>query len=192
MLYLGLISRARPSESAAMSVPLGRSEMAQRRTVVALLLIFAMFALASSANAGLLANGGSNIADAFTPPNGTIVADTGVLNWAAATMTGTYREYVVRETSSPANVPCAPNFGCLDFIIRVTNNATSADAIGRIVAANFGGSFLIDAGYEVQVPPTGTAPLTVDRSIDGRVIGFNFSPGVTPGTQTALLEIQTN
>jgi hypothetical protein len=167
----------------------GGPEMAKRRIVVGLSLILATFALATPAHAGLLAAGSSNAADAFIAPIGTLVADTGVVNWAALTMNGTYQMQVIRETASPFNLPCGVA-GCLDFLIRVTNSATSADAIARVTAANFGGPLLIDAGY--VVPATGTAPLTVDRSINGNVIGFNFLGGVAKGTQTALLEIQTN
>src|SRR5438105_1421882 len=172
-----------------MSVPRGRTEMLKRPMAAAVALILATFALAGSASAGLLAPGASTAPDTFLPPSGTIVADTGVLAWSSATMSGTFQEYVVRETGTPLNLPCGGSSGCLDFIIQVTMASTSPDSATRITSGSYAG-FLVDAGY--QVPTTNRIPLTADRSLNGNVVGFNFLPAVAPGTSTAILEIQTN
>src|SRR5580698_7946928 len=94
--------------------------------------------------------------------------------------------------SDPSNTFCA---GCLDFFVLVESNSTSTDDIERITLASFG-SFLTNVGYSVGKgsPSGGVDPGSVDRSASGSVVGFNFTslPGVAPGQETAVLEIQTN
>jgi hypothetical protein len=39
---------------------------------------------------------------------------------------------------------------------------------------------------------TNSPPSTVDRSVTGAIIGFNYANGVAGGTKSAILEIKTN
>jgi len=130
-----------------------------------------------------------------TPTTGPYLANTGIQPWTAtnslgqATILGEYDATVYKD---PDNVFCA---GCLDFFVIVESSTASTDAIERITLANFG-NFLTDVGYSTGAgsPPSGVDPVTVDRSGNGNVIGFNFSTitGVPPGGETQVLEIQTN
>ena len=150
------------------------------------------------AHATILSPGGSSpvAASAFgTPVTGPFLASTGLQPFTATnslgqtTITG---EYAATVYADPSNSFCA---GCLDFFVVVESNTTSTDDIERITLANFG-SFLTNVGYSIGPgsPPSGIDPATVDRSSTGNVIGFNFSnlPGVPPGDETSVLEIQTN
>jgi hypothetical protein len=135
-------------------------------------------------------------ASAFsTQVNGPFLASTGFQNFKATnslgqtTITGEYEAMVYSDAK---NVFCA---GCLDFFVVVESNSTSTDDIERITEAAFG-SFLTDVGYSTGKGSIsgGIDPATVDRSTNGNVIGFNFSnlPGVAPGQETQVLEIETN
>jgi hypothetical protein len=66
-----------------------------------------------------------------------------------------------------------------------------ADPIERITAGSFIG-YSVDAGVVTSSP--GFAPLTVDRSANGGVVGFNYQNAANlTGTQsTQLLVIETN
>lgn len=71
----------------------------------------------------------------------------------------------------------------------------------RFTMASFAG-FMVDVGYDANLCifhafplcPSTKFPTTVDRSLDGGVIGFNFvgSNTVIPGDNTAALVIETN
>jgi hypothetical protein len=142
--------------------------------------LLAIALLASLANASVLSNGNS-----ITPsplfPTGTQVAWTsGTI--ATATFTTTYQQWVYAD---PNNTWCA---GCLDFVYQFTN--AGGDANERYSMYNFAG-FLVDVGTK---PFGGHDPLTIDRSLDGPVIGFNFpaSDEIMPGQTTPLLVIETN
>jgi LPXTG-motif cell wall-anchored protein len=130
-----------------------------------------------------------------TAVTGPFLADTGLLNYKATnalgqtTISGKYEAMVY---SDPSNNFCK---GCLDFFVIVESNSSSIDDIERITLASFG-KFLTDVGYSIGAgsPPSGVDPATVDRSANGKVVGFNFSalPGVAPGQETQVLEIETN
>ena len=86
----------------------------------------------------------------------------------------------------PNNTFCA---GCLDFVYQFTNNGP--DVLERFTMYNFAG-FQVDAGYD---PNSGLhAPVTVNRSQNGTVIGFNYpgSDQVSPSETTPLLLIETD
>ncbi|HUO28117.1 MAG TPA: PEP-CTERM sorting domain-containing protein [Bryobacteraceae bacterium] len=132
--------------------------------------------------------------DFTTPVTGPFLADTGVQAYTTtnslgqSTITGDYRAMVYADAS---NVFCT---GCLDFFVLVTSNASSLDDIERITLASFS-SYETDVGYSTGSGSVlGTAPETVDRSTGGAVIGFNFAvpTGVAPGSETEVLEIETN
>ena len=150
------------------------------------------------AHATVLSPGGSSPVppSAFgTPAAGPFLANTGLEDFTATnslgqtTITGEYQAMVYAD---PGNNFCA---GCLDFFVFVESNTTSLDDIERITLAAFG-QYQTDVGYSTGPGsiPGGVAPATVDRSSNGNVIGFNFSnlPGVPPGGESAMLEIQTN
>jgi hypothetical protein len=134
--------------------------------------------------------------DVFTTPGGgPFLASTGTLPFVAenalgqVTISGTYSAEVYAD---PNNVFCA---GCLDFLFEITSSATSTDGIARITDTSFS-SYLTDVGYSTGTGsvPGGIYPVTVDRSSNGAVIGFNFElpAGVAPGDSTEILEIETN
>lgn len=130
---------------------------------------------------------------------GTIVAVTGWTNWSYSTTTGTtsglYDQWVVTgDTSNP--------FGANDVAIftAVQVNAGSADALDRITESNFGNYFSTAVGYDntSYVSFNNTYPYvdpnSVDRSLNGDIVGFNWTVGnpIAPGTWSAVLVIYTN
>jgi hypothetical protein len=133
-----------------------------------------------------------------TPTSGPFLANTGVQTFTATNSLGKTTilgEYDATVYKDPDNTFCA---GCLDFFVFVESSASSTDAIERITLASFG-SFQTDVGYSTgkggpSVGPSTVDPSTVDRSSNGSVVGFNFAEptGVPPGSETAVLEIQTN
>jgi hypothetical protein len=111
---------------------------------------------------------------------------------STASFTLPYTEYVF---SDPGNVFCA---GCLDFLVKISNNAGSANAVRRVTITPFNAS-QTDVGINIVtgapgVPVVvGVTPGTVDRDNTGGVIGFNYVGGVfAPGTASVLLEVQTD
>ena len=93
--------------------------------------------------------------------------------------------YTQSVYSDPGNTWCA---GCLDFVYQFTNDG--GDANERFSMYNFAG-FLIDVGTN----PFGSHdPFTIDRSLGGSVIGYNFpaADGISPGMTTPMLVIETN
>lgn len=100
----------------------------------------------------------------------------------------------------PSNTFC---INCLDFVYQVSNNANSADGIGRVTAVSFTG-FSTDVGFSPTAPGSGgggsfvngtDAPGLVDRNT-ADVVGFQFSSSPTaaiaPGSTSNLLIIETN
>ena len=87
--------------------------------------------------------------------------------------------------ADPFNTWCA---GCLDFVYEFTN--LGGDANERFSMFNFAG-FNIDVGTN----PFGMHdPTTIDRSLGGLVIGFNYPAAdqISPGQSTPLLVIETD
>jgi hypothetical protein len=90
--------------------------------------------------------------------------------------------------SDPGNTWCA---GCLDFVYQFTN--LGPDILARFTMYDFGHGW----GWNLNVGtnPFGFHdPITIDRSMDGMVVGFNYTPGdeILPGETTPLLVIETN
>ena len=157
-----------------------RKKISKTNLPLALVCALAIALLAPLANASVLGNGTS------TPPSplfptGTLVATTsGTIT--TPTFTTTYTQWVFAD---PTNSWCS---GCLDFVYQFTN--TGGDSNERFSMYNFGG-FLADVGTN----PFGIHdPTTIDRSVAGPVIGFNFpaSDEISPGQTTPLLVIETN
>jgi hypothetical protein len=148
------------------------------------------------AAASLLTPGLSDPPDIFTLSALTLVASTsGSLN--SATFTANYVDNVYRD---PANVFAA---GDLDFVIRVQDTGAVVPFSGdieHVTNASYTG-FATDVGYNLTSLPgltSGTAmPFTVDRSVGGDVISWDFVNAggfdtLTPGVTTALLVVETN
>ena len=121
----------------------------------------------------------------------TLAADTGVLPMSSnlsPDFTGTIHEQVWRDTANTFGS------GDLTWLITVTNNPHpppfpgSINDIERLTASDFTG-FQTDVGFRSGA--AGVDPFTVDRVNPG-VIGFNFGPGLLPGQDSTILEIQTN
>jgi hypothetical protein len=148
--------------------------------------------VASPARANVLNPGDTGTApDAFSSAIlGTTVVGptvvTGSGNVGGEYMNVSVTESVVRDTVN----------GGLDFVYQVTNNSNVATPPGydqaiieRITVSRFGGQYT-DVGY---ITGTGQVPSTVDRSTNGRIIGFNYSGAnaVQPGGTTAELVVRT-
>lgn len=162
--------------------------MNKRTWMSALATVVMLVGVVPRASATLLAPGGGPIApDVFAvSPGGTLLANTTVLPYTTSVYTGTYQSSVY---SDPLNLVCA---GCLDFVYTFSNDASSADSIHRATVAVFSG-FTTDVGYDNN--SLGVAPTTVDRSLSGSVIGFNFpdpTGNVGPGQKSRTLVVYTN
>jgi hypothetical protein len=140
--------------------------------------------MASLASATVLTPGSAGAPDPFSNAGWTLLATTGSQALSSGTFTANATSWVYSDS---ANTFCA---GCLDFVYMVTRTG-GADPIERITAGSFTG-YSVDAGVVTSSP--GFAPLTVDRSASGSVIGFNYQNAANlTGTQsTQLLVIETN
>jgi len=151
-----------------------------RQVGVTLLCLLALSLFTPLAYANALGNGSSTFPTPLVP-TGTLKA-----TWSGTitipTFTTTYTQWVYAD---PGNTWCA---GCLDFVYQFTN--VGGDANERFSMYDFAG-FLLDVGnssFGVH------DPTTIDRSISGQTIGFNFpgSDQISPGQTTPLLVIETN
>ncbi len=152
--------------------------------------------VASPGRASNIAPGGSGPPDSLVQGGFTFLTSTGILNWTATG--GRANGTAVSEVNSdPANVFCA---GCLDFLYAVGNDSTSLDSMQRVTASLFAG-FLTDVGvtpsrgcFGSQGIFPGNAPISVDRSIDGNTVGWNWAigAGIDPGYCGPVLIIETN
>jgi hypothetical protein len=161
-------------------------------TALALCLVFA-----TAASATPVLNGGTVPGAPLIPlspayPGGPFLADTMIQSFTTPSglLSGTTREVVFTDTVT----------GGLDFVYAISNNfpPASVDGLVRSTLANFTG-FTTDVGYDPTTVPnllglTGTIlPTTIDRSLGGDTIGFNFGLiGFPPGTSTFNLVIETN
>jgi len=140
--------------------------------------------MASLASATVLTPGSAGAPDPFSNAGWTLLATTGSQALSSGTFTANATSWVYSDS---ANSFCA---GCLDFVYLVTRTGGD-DPIERITASSFAG-YSVDAGVVTSSP--GFTPLSVDRSANGAVIGFNYQNAANlTGTQsTQLLVIQTN
>ena len=149
--------------------------------LVCLLAVALLVPLAPPAHANALGNGLS-VPPSPLFPSGTLQASIIGGTITTPTFTVSYSEWVYAD---PGNTWCK---GCLDFVYQFTNNG--GDSNERFSMYNFAG-FLVDVGTN----PFGMHdPTTIDRSLNGPVIGFNFpaSDEIAPGQTTPLLVIETN
>jgi hypothetical protein len=140
--------------------------------------------MASLASATVLTPGSSGAPDPFSNAGWTLLATTGSQALSSGTFTANATSWVYSDS---ANTFCA---GCLDFVYMVTRTG-GIEPIERMTASSFAG-YSVDAGVVTSSP--GFAPLTVDRTGDGGVIGFNYrnAANLTGTESTQLLVIQTN
>ena len=121
-------------------------------------------------------------------PGGALLASTGPVPFASATLAGTLTSEVwAADPSNPFGL------GAYTFTYRISN--TGLDAIHRMTVSDFA-PFLTDVSFSIVAPP-GLPPTYADRSTPD-VIGFSFAgaplgPGVIlPGMTSALLIVQTS
>ena len=155
-----------------------------KRLLLAASATFAILAAAPAAQAIVLAPGDSGSPDLLNLGAGsTQVANTGVLSFSNSAFSGTIDELVFEDTANTFGS------GDLTWIIQVTNDASSSDAIARVTAGNFA-TFLTDVGDNGDA----NAPSLVDRDTPGHTIGFSFASlgGLLAGETSDLLTIDTN
>ncbi len=156
--------------------------------------IFLAFGLAitlPSAYATTLAPGQTAAPDVFTNATSTytfLASISGTINPVPGTsFNATYVEEVAKD---PNNTFCA---NCITFLIGMNNKGPGI--VERVSTSAFD-NFLTDAGVNTAMSSTGAvAPTSVDRSINGNVVGFNFIPpgqAVSGAQNSMVLEIMTN
>jgi PEP-CTERM motif len=116
-------------------------------------------------------------------PVGTQIADTGVLAFANAPVSGTIREVVIRDTAT----------GFLDFEYAIHN---TGDIIEHSSTFDYTG-FITDVGYSSSTinllgDLSSIVPLTVDRSPSGGTVSFDFGLPFAAGLDSFNLVIETN
>ncbi len=147
-----------------------------------------LLGIASPGMATILLPGDPNTypPDIFAFPGGTMVGDTGIRDYAGQTFSGQYREEVWSDPGTPF---CS---GCVTFIFQFSNTGPGTlgemESITRATIGNFTG-WQTDAGY--VDPSVGIAPISVDRK-QASTIGFNFSPLIAMGNQSAILVVATD
>ena len=167
-------------------------------------LAVALFVCLGSVQAAFVPPGTTPTAPDFplvVTPGSTLLATTGLTTVSTTlggdTLTVTYFENVYAD----AALTCP---GCLDFVIMASNTgAAGTDVIDRITTGNFrplqglldvdmGHNIVVDGLAPLPIPPA-VAPDSVDRTLNGATLGFNFSVlgGVKPGMSTDYLIIKT-
>jgi hypothetical protein len=145
-------------------------------------LVLLAFSLALPlAHAAILGNGDTGPPSFLTPTGTLLISVSG--NITTPTFSTDYTQWVY---SDPGNTFCS---GCLDFVYIFTNHGP--DVNERYTMSDFDG-FRVDAGFDPSTP--GNAPLTVNRSTSGSVVGFNYTgiDTVDPGQTTPVLVIETD
>jgi hypothetical protein len=156
--------------------------MIARRIKPILLAAVATAALGTAASATPLPPGGSVIAPPpdVLPGGSTLLADTGLNPFIGKNalnqvlFTGEYEQWVYSDSVT----------GDLDFVTRVTNDPTSADAVDAVSLTDYAG-FTTDVAWLPASPGT-VIPLIEDRQASGDTIDFTYTgptgqimPGVT-------------
>jgi hypothetical protein len=158
-----------------------------RRLILGLVASLGVLALASAAQATLLAPGTSTAGVAIADTRGALLADTGVKPFSFPGTSGTVEEWVYRDTVT----------GNLDFVYQASVGGSSG-LLEKVTGASYA-KFTTDVGYIAVA--SGVAPATVSRSSlgadNGAVVSFNFPDGSATGAilhgQTSdLLVIKTN
>jgi len=144
--------------------------------------------LSSSAMATLLAPGGTVVPSATGSPAGAaLVVSSGAQPFSSvdgSSFSGTLRtEVYTNDAGNPFGL------SSLTFTYLLTN--AGPDALERLVTINFQG---YNTDVSVNGVVTGSVPIAVDRSANGRVVGWDWTggPGVPGGGNSTLLVIHTN
>ena len=169
-----------------------------RKTLMIVLGMVLLVGLSTTAQASIVSlppGGTISSPDVFATCCGTLLAS------ASQTVNnGSGLNFTVNSAvfADPSNMACA---GCLDFVFQVSNSASSTDSIYRLTASNFG-TFTAFPGYLSSGGSLGApfvngnaAPLSIDRSVAGNIIGFGFFSNVSvlpPGSTSKVLVIETN
>lgn len=162
-------------------------------SAVAVSLVFAMTAHATTLVPGDLLNAPPTVFDTLSGNAGTLVnASTGTIT--TSSFTATIRQAVFNP--GIANT--------LDYYFQVVNGAGSSDAIGRVTDRSFGtfatNVFLrtdnAGGGGAAGFTASSIAPIAIDRDISGQTVGWNFAKGVTPalgpGATSEILVVRVN
>jgi len=154
----------------------------ESRTARVVLALLAFAIAVPLVHANIIGPGQSGPPDPLNAGGTQMAFTTGTMT--TPTWSATYSAWVY---SDPGNTFCN---GCLDFLYQFTNNANSQDVLERFTGFSYAG-FLTDVGF---VPATGPAPISVDRSTTGAVVGFNYTGAnnILPGQTTAMLVVETN
>ncbi len=159
----------------------------------ALILSSIFWVLAAPVSATVLSPGSGASPDVFGSIPGPLL-DKITLTLPTTGGSASYTAEVVKGTDSSA--VCLGG-GCLDFIVQISNSATSSFALGRVVEDDFTG-FLTDVGYiartgaagDLSSPTGGIQPSAVDRGPPGNAIGFDLD--ITPGSTSDILVTETD
>jgi hypothetical protein len=120
-----------------------------------------------------------------SPVGGSVLFNTGPVPFTAGTFSGTLTSTAISGDSSNP-------WGGLTFTYEIDNFSASGDEIARMTVSSFG-LFVTDASYNSTTPVGGLAPMSITRSANGAVLGFNFLvPSLAPGSSSALLVVQTD
>ncbi len=148
------------------------------RLVALVAFLLAMASLAPRAQASVLENGGIVPPSPLFPGGMQVATISGTIT--NLTVSASYTQWVYTD---PNNTWC---FNCLDFVYQFTNNGVPDNK--RYEMSSFAG-FRTDVGTD----PFGVNdPISIDRSVNGALIGFNYDQGVPPGVTTPLLVIETD
>lgn len=177
--------------------------MIRMKSTALVALAGAVLAFVTAAHGALLPVGGAMLTPAEPDPTGGVVVGFLVQPFSTGPNVGQYSGILTTtvikdDPSNPyANIGNAnPALHGLTFVYQLTNNAVSANPLGRMTNIDFT-TFLTDVSYQPGaglLPPTST-----DRSTSGGVtIGWSFTGlpfglgKITPGTTTTPLVVQTN
>jgi hypothetical protein len=158
-----------------------------RKTIIALAVLIGL-CTASPARATPLPPGTTLPADPLLTAVGTLEAS------ATITETTTVGPHVLSITIVEKVILDSTTHG-LDFTYQATSNSASNEPVARLTTSDFTGVGGPGGGLNPNVGYSGAiAPLTMDRSGDGSVIGWNFAGygGHGSAATSALLIIQTS
>ncbi len=165
------------------------------KTAITAGILFAFTSLTPSASASALLPGNCVGAGVAGCPGALTIfsdAETLVASQSSAVSTARYSGTVLSAVYTNS-------MGTLDFLFQYINDPRSLDAIERLTPNSFAG-WTTDVGYRTAALGAfgagSVSPLTVDRTGDGAVVGFNFASfnpatRVGPGQTSNILEIRT-
>jgi hypothetical protein len=120
---------------------------------------------------------------------GTIVSDTGTINYSVLGAVGAVREWVVSDATTALCV------GCLSFVYQFQVSAVS---VGRLAGTAYD-AFTVDVSQFGSAVPALTGSVAgafgannADRDASGNTIDFDFTTPVPPGGSSFLLIANTN